>query len=76
MRCAMLLLIASLTACGNVHIQPAVETFCTRVSRYHSSEAERAFLKANQGVLEGLIRWAGGINRQHDETCRVNSGAP
>lgn len=63
------LLILSLTACSSVQTVTAVETFCTRVDRYHATDAEREFLKANSGPLERLIRWVAGISRQWDDTC-------
>lgn len=64
------LLIASLTGCANPPVVvTSVDTFCTRVERYHATEAERAALKANSGPLERFIRWAAGINSQYDAHC-------
>lgn len=70
-RCAILLLTASLTACGDGPpvVVTSVDTFCTRVERYHATDEERAFLKANSGPLERLIRWVAGINGQYDRHC-------
>lgn len=61
--------VLSLTACSNVPVVTAVETFCTRVERFHATDGEREFLKANSGPLERLIRWVAGINKQYDDTC-------
>jgi ABC-type transporter lipoprotein component MlaA len=69
MRFAIPLLMLSLTTCSSVPVVTAVETFCTRVERYHATEAERAFLKANSGPLERFIRWAAAINKQYDDNC-------
>lgn len=66
---ATLLLTLSLTACAEKPVVTAVDTFCTRVERFHATDAERAFLKANSGVLERFIRWAAGINKQWDDSC-------
>lgn len=67
---ATLLLTGSLTACGSPQVVvTSVDTFCTRVERYHATDTERAFLKANSGPLERLIRWAAGINGQYDAHC-------
>ena len=70
-RFAMLLLIASLTACSNkpIAVVTSVDTFCTRVERYHATDEERAVLKANARPLERFIRWAAGINAQYDSHC-------
>lgn len=60
----------SLTACGDVStVAISVDTFCTRVDRFHATDAERAFLKANSGPLERIIRWVAGINGQYDSHC-------
>lgn len=67
---AALLLIASLTGCASgAVVVTSVDTFCTRVERYHATDEERAVLKANSGMLERFIRWAAGINGQYDEHC-------
>ena len=68
---AMLLLMGSLTACGDkpIAVVTSVDTFCTRVDRLHATDAERAFLKANSGQLERIIRWVAGINAQYDAHC-------
>lgn len=63
------LLMLSLTACGNAPLVTSVETFCTRVDRFHATDGEREFLKANSGPLERIIRWMAGINAQYDATC-------
>lgn len=64
------LLIASLTACDKpVVVNTVSDTFCTRVERFHATDAERAALKANSGPLERVIRWVAGINAQWDEQC-------
>jgi hypothetical protein len=62
---------ALLTACGDkpITVVTSVDTFCTRVERYHATDEERAFLKANSGLLERFIRWAAGINAQYDKHC-------
>ena len=76
-RFATSLLMLSLTACDKpVAVVTSVDTFCTRVERYHATEAERAFLKANSGPLERFIRWAAGINQQYDDHCLKPSGTP
>lgn len=70
-RFALPLLILSLTACskdGPV-VVTAIDTFCTRIDRYHATEAERAFIKANEGILERLVRWVSGINKQWEDDC-------
>lgn len=70
-RFAPLLLMASLTACGDrpIAVVTSVDTFCTRVERFHATDEERAVLKANAGPLERFIRWAAGINGQYDSHC-------
>lgn len=47
----------------------SVDTFCTRVDRFHATDGEREVLKANAGPLERVIRWMAGINGQWDATC-------
>jgi hypothetical protein len=66
----------SLTACGEHVVVTSVDTFCTRVERYHATDDERAALKANSGPLERFIRWAAGINAQYDKHCLKPSGTP
>lgn len=69
-RFATSLLMLSLTACGSgAVVVTSVDTFCTRVERYHATEEERAVLKANSGTLKRLIRWVAGINGQYDSHC-------
>lgn len=75
-RFALSLLIASSTACSNPVVVTSVDTFCTRVERYHATDEERAFLKANSGPLDRFIRWAAGINAQYDDHCLKPSGTP
>lgn len=70
------LLMLSLTACGEHVVVTSVDTFCTRVERYHATDAEREALKANSGPLERLIRWVAGINKQYDDHCLKPSGTP
>jgi len=71
LRLAAALCILLLTACGDkpVVVNTVSDTFCTRVERFHATEAERAALKANSGPLERVIRWVAGINAQWDEQC-------
>ena len=72
MQKARLVLVASLMlgACDKpVAVISSVDTFCTRVERYHATDDERAALKANSGALERFIRWAAGINAQYDAHC-------
>jgi hypothetical protein len=60
----------SLTACDKpMAVVTSVDTFCTRVERYHATEGERTALKANSAPLERLIRWIAGINEQYDKHC-------
>ena len=67
---ALSLSMALLTACADrVSVVTSVDTFCTRVERYHATDDERAALKANSGALERFIRWAAGINAQYDAHC-------
>lgn len=73
-RYAAILLIASLTACGD---RPpafvAVDTFCTRVEPFHGTDEERAALKRAvraEPLIERFIRWAAGIDRQYDTDCK------
>jgi hypothetical protein len=73
-RFALSLLMLSLTACGEHVVVTSVDTFCTRVERYHATDDERAALKANSGPLERFIRWAAGINAQYDKHCLKPSG--
>lgn len=70
-RFATSLLMLSLTACGSgpIAVVTSVDTFCTRVERFHATDAERAALKANEGTLERPIRWMAGINQQYDDHC-------
>lgn len=70
-RFALPLLISSLTACSSAGpvVVTAIDTFCTRIDRYHATEAERDVLKANESALERLIRWVAGINKQYDDDC-------
>lgn len=68
-RFATSLLMLSLTACDKPVVLTSVDTFCTRVERYHATADERAVLKANSAPLELLIRWAAGINEQYDKHC-------
>lgn len=69
-RFAALLLMISLTAaCDPPHVVSSAETFCTRVDRFSATDSEKAFLKANSGPLERLIRWVAGINAQWDGAC-------
>ena len=75
-RFATSLLMLSLTACGEQVVVTSVDTFCTRVERYHATDDERAFLKANSGPLDRFIRWAAGINTQYDSHCLKPSGTP
>jgi high-affinity nickel permease len=75
-RFALSLLMLSLTACDEHVVVTSVDTFCTRVERYHATEEERAALKANSGLLERFIRWAAGINEQYDKHCLKPSGTP
>lgn len=65
--CCGILLLA---ACGDkTPLVTSVETFCTRVDRFHATDGEREFLKANSGPLERIIRWMAGINVQYDAAC-------
>lgn len=66
---AAIAILLLLSACGQTPVVTAVETFCHRVERFHATDEERAFLKANSGPLERIIRWMAGINKQWDETC-------
>lgn len=68
-RCAALLLTILSTGCGSAPLVTAVGDFCQRVDRFHATDAERAFLKANSGPLERVIRWVAGINAQWDAEC-------
>jgi hypothetical protein len=70
-RCVALLSTSLLTvSCASAPVVvTSVETFCTRVERFHATDGEREFLKANSGPLERFIRWAAGINSQWDDTC-------
>ena len=68
-RFAVPLLMISLTGCDRPIVVSAVETFCTRVERFHATDAEREFLKANSLPLERVIRWMAGINQQWDDQC-------
>jgi hypothetical protein len=54
----------------------AIDTFCTRVDRYHATDAERSFLKANSGPLERIIRWMAGVNKQWDDNCLKPTPGP
>lgn len=76
MRFAIPLLMLSLTACDKAPVVTAVETFCTRVERFHATDGEREFLKANSGPLERLIRWVAAINKQYDDTCLKPAAGP
>lgn len=70
----LLTLIAS-TSCSQT-AQPlpptvtAVSDFCTRVSRFHATDAQRAAMKANRATWESLVNWLGGINEQWDAHCK------
>ena len=67
---AAIAILLSLTACDKpVVVNTVSDTFCTRVERFHATDAERAALKANAGPLERVIRWVAGINAQWDEQC-------
>lgn len=68
-RCAALLLTIWLMGCDRPAVVTAVGDFCTRVDRFHATDAEREFLKVNGGPLERLIRWVAGINKQWDDEC-------
>ncbi len=69
-RFATSLLMLSLTACDKpIAVVTSVDTFCTRVERYHATDEERAVLKANETTLERFIRWTAGINAQYDSHC-------
>lgn len=65
-----------LGACAGQPVISSVETFCQRVDRFHATDGERAFLKANSGPLERLIRWVAGINDQWDATCLKPAPGP
>lgn len=71
----ILIIVALLSACGQT-AQPlpptvtAVDTFCTRVSRFHATDAQRAAMKANRATWESLVNWLGGINEQWDQHCK------
>ncbi len=73
---AIVLLMLLLTGCAE-RTQLAVvsvDTFCTRVERFHGAEPERAALKravVAEPLIERFVRWAGGINEQHGERCRA-----
>ena len=71
------LLMLSLTACSSgAPLVTAVDTFCTRVDRFHATDGEREFLKANSGPLERMVRWVAGINKQYDDTCLAPKAGP
>jgi hypothetical protein len=71
---ATLLLMVLLTACGDgpMAVVTSVDTFCTRVERFHATDDERAALRraaAAEPLIVRFIRWAAGTNNQHDEHC-------
>lgn len=72
-KCAILLSILSLTACDRPPVVvTSVDTFCTRVDRFHATEEERAALKraaAAEPQTHRFIRWGGAINAQWDQRC-------
>ena len=80
-RFALSLLMASLTACGDkpIAVVTSVDTFCTRVERFHGTDAELAALKRSAAAEPDtgrFIRWGGGINTQWDKHCLKPSGTP
>lgn len=76
---ALSLLTLSLTACGEHVVVTSVDTFCTRVDRFHATDDERAALKRSVAVepdTDRFIRWGAGINTQWDKHCLKPSGTP
>lgn len=67
---AAIAILLALSACDKpVVVNTVSDTFCTRVERFHATQAETDALKANSGPLERFIRWAAGINKQWDDEC-------
>ena len=78
-RFAISLLMLLLTACGEKVVVTSVDTFCTRVDRFHATDAERAALKraaAAEADTHRFIKWGGSINEQWDKNCLKPSGTP
>lgn len=76
-RFATSLLMLSLMGCDKAVVVSSVDTFCTRVERYHSTEDERAALKraaAAEPLIQSFIRWGAGIITQWDSACLKPSG--
>lgn len=79
-RLAILLSILSSTACADRPVVvTSVDTFCTRVDRFHATDGERAALKraaASEPETHRFIKWGGAINTQWDDQCLKPSMVP
>lgn len=69
---ALILLTISLTGCANsTPVIHAVDTFCTRVDRYHVGDDADQLKQAARAypAVTRLVRWAFGVTDQWDKNC-------
>jgi hypothetical protein len=78
-RCAALLTMIVLTVLGSQGLagcgEPAppayvaIDTLCTRTTRFHATDGQRAAFKADRPLWESLVDWLASFNAVRDKAC-------
>jgi hypothetical protein len=50
-------------------ITVVADTFCTRTTRYHATDGQKAAFKADRALWQPLVDWLASFNTERDKTC-------